>query len=262
MRTVPLTMDRCTAVATHWPAERATLLGRLQWHVRTPYAHALLVLHGDEPLAVGCCLAHPTSGRITLLLTVEGPLAENAHTTLAHALLQHLEAQGCASVAVVAPTAHVPRWTALGFAEVGPLLRYADGRFVEASRDEVVPLEPHHRLGMLHLDRQASGEDRSTLLMEHHYLGTVYLEGSRVRGFALPLLGEGLIVADAPAVGLELQRWLFPLQDHVLLPTGNHAHTHLVKQGYGIAEVGVRLVRGAALDERPGMYYATCWRVL
>ena len=41
--------------------------------------------------------------------------------------------------------------------------------------------------------------------------------------FTLALLGEGLTVADDPAVGLELLRWHFPVQEHVLLFEGNAA---------------------------------------
>lgn len=76
-----------------------------------------------------------------------------------------------------------------------------------------------------------------------------------MREFSLPLLGEGLIIADAPDVGLELQRWLFPTQEHILLPAGNAAHEHLVKQGYSATPVGVRMVRGTPLAVRTAMCF-------
>jgi len=55
-------------------------------------------------------------------------------------------------------------------------------------------------------------------------------DGTRIRGFSLLLLGEGLIIADALDVGLELQRWHFPVQEHLLMFDGNLAHEHLTKQ--------------------------------
>ena len=95
--------------------------------------------------------------------------------------------------------------------------------------------------------------------MEHIYLCVVYIEGTLVRGYSLSLLGEGLIIADAPDVGLELQRWHFPIQEHVLLPAGNEAHEHLTKQEYTSTVEGVRMVRGVAPECRMEMCFAWEW---
>ena len=120
----------------------------------------------------------------------------------------------------------------------------------------MVPAGPEHWLAICHLDRRATGEDRSTWLREHDYLSRVWLEQGRVRGFLLPLAGEGLIIADHPAIGLELQRWLLPLKDHITLPTCQpEVQEHLVKQGYSPAPVVVRMVRGATLVWRPEMVF-------
>ena len=80
----------------------------------------------------------------------------------------------------------------------GELVRYTGGRHQQAHRAEVVPAGPEHWLAICHLDRRATGEDRSTWLREHDYLSRVWLEQGRVRGFLLPLAGEGLIIADHP----------------------------------------------------------------
>ena len=93
--------------------------------------------------------------------------------------------------------------------------------------------------------------------MEHSYLGRVYLDGNRVRGFAWALLGHALIVADAPNVGLELQRWIFPTQESILVPEGNAAaHAHLQERGYSAEVVGVRMVRGEARVQRTANIFA------
>jgi len=267
MEIIPLTADRCIDACVPWSDEFDALLGRLQWHVHTPYAHALVAHEWDDVIAVACAINHGSSGRITLMRTPasatfasrtkEDPDA--LHTTLANMLLAQLEAEGCESVSLVSAPADVERWSALGFVAHEQIMRYSGGRFLQATRDEVINFEPFHRMGLLHLDRQASGEDRSTLLMEHSYLGSVYMEGNRMRGFSLPLLGEGLIIADAPDVGLELQRWLFPIQQHILLPAGNLAHEHLTKQDYTATPVGVRMVRGTPLAVRTGMSFGEVW---
>ena len=95
------------------------------------------------------------------------------------------------------------------------------------------------------------------LLREHAYLGSVHVDGTRVRGYSLPLLGHGLIVADAPEVGLELQRWLLPIQPYLLLPVGHlAAHAHMIARKYTASAAGIRMVRGTRPLYRPEMIYA------
>jgi hypothetical protein len=97
---------------------------------------------------------------------------------------------------------------------------------------------------MLHMDRRASGEDRRLFLLEHPYLGQAYEENGTLRGFALPMAGNGPVVAEHATAGLELQRWLLPVQNWLLVPSGaNEAFTHLIRQGYRDAGMYTHMVR-------------------
>ena len=229
--------------------------GRLLWHLHTPYAQALKAEQGAQLLGHACGLVHGSSGWVRHLHTA-------AHTTevapaLLAAVVDWMEAHGAHSQVAIAPPGAEAPYTACGFEETGSLLHYTHGHFLEATRAEVVDLAPEHGLAVLRLDQQATGEDRSTLLREHLYLGSVYAEGTQVRGFLLPLLGHGLIVADSPAVGLELQRWLLPLQPYLHLPVGHlPAHAHLIGRRYRPSIVGTRMVRGTPLAYRPHLIYA------
>lgn len=148
----------------------------------------------------------------------------------------------------------------MGFRANGDLLRYADGLFLEAQRDEVLLLEPTHTLALLYLDQRATGEDRAPLLLEHHYAAQGYVEQGRLRGGLLPLLGHGLVLADAPAVGLELQRWLLPVQEHIVVPAANEAAcAHLQERGYRVQQTMVRMVLGVPPPFRPELVFAWPW---
>jgi hypothetical protein len=228
------------------------LLARVRWHLHTPYTTVLGAWHGDRlaGLATGWRLNEAAS--ITTLHV--RPDAPDAYTALAEALLAALLPDHAPCMVYAAP-AHVARWTALGFAPRHELVRVTQVRFTAAQRPAVVALEPHHWLAVFRLDRTATGLDRRPLLLEHDYLGQVYAEAGRVRGFYLPLLGHGLIVADAPHVGLELQRWLFPVQPQVLLPATSAALATLAEQGADVRTAAVCLVRGT-LSQQPELLYA------
>ncbi len=258
VRIIPLTPDVIEQAAHPWPDTWEEKLGRLRWHLTTPYATALMAEIFGDVLGVACGYVQGGHGRITLLGFLDEADAE-VRNGLADALIDALTAQGCTSIEVVATPTDVAKWEGYGFVPLERILRYTGGRFLQATLDEVVHYEPEHRLGLLHLDRKACGMDRSTLVMEHSYLCVVYIDGTRIRGFSLALLGDGLIIADSSEVGLELQRWHFPVQEHILLPEGNLAHAHLTKQDYRTTLEGVRMVRGTAPAMQLEMCYGWAW---
>ncbi|MBK8614676.1 MAG: hypothetical protein IPN85_14675 [Flavobacteriales bacterium] len=68
------------------------------------------------------------------------------------------------------------------------------------------------------------------------------------------------MLADNAAVGLELQRWLLPHQQHIVVPEANAAAcAHLHERKYMPESAGVRMVRGTLLPYRPESIYAWPW---
>lgn len=232
-----------------WPGG---LLARVRWHLHTPYATVLAAWQGEQLAGLATGWRLNEAACITTLYVQ--PDAPAVYTALAEALLAALVPDAAPCVVHATP-AHVPRWTALGFTPQHELLRVGPVRFTAAQQAAVVALEPHHWLAVFRLDRTATGLDRRPLLLEHDYLAQVYEEAGRVRGFLLPLLGQGLIVADAPHVGLELQRWLLPVQPQLLLPATSPALPTLTERSGTRTTEAVCLVRGT-LPQHAAMRYA------
>lgn len=248
----PLHLYELAEAADGWPDEYELYLGRLRWHNSTPWATALGAVEHEAVRGSATGFRQGELGRITALRGRTDAISE----ALLDALLRELELQGCTGQVVHAQAGEEDFWRAQGFAESTPLLRYTGGRFIQATWDSIDHFEPRHRMAVMHLDRRASGEERSELLLEHEYLGRVEEEGGIVRGFTLALIGEGLTVANDVEVGLELLRWHFPIQEHVLLFEGNAAHAHLTERGYRAEPIGTRMVRGEVAPHRPGLIYA------
>jgi GNAT superfamily N-acetyltransferase len=255
-RITPLTSTHIDALCVHFDDE-STLRGRLLWHLHTPYAVALVAQVQEQSVGFALGIGHGQSGWWHDLAVDPLHMGEGVGSALATTLLQTLETRGCTAQLLVAQPGSEGFWKRFGFVPQVELLEYSAIRFTQATHEQVQPLEPPHGLAVLHLDRLATGEDRELLLREHFYLGQVYVDMGRVRGFLLPLLGHGLIVADAPDVGHELQRWLLPVQDHLRLPVGHlFGHAHLVRAQASIVPVGTRMVRGEAPELRIPMIYA------
>jgi hypothetical protein len=256
MRIAALTLEQLDAATAHWPLERDALMGRLRWHLCTPGAFAQMAVTPMGIAAVGAAIGHGSSGWITVLRA----LLPEAYAPLALSLATRLESEGCRSQSIITPAEYVAALVALGFTIQDEMMWCSGGTFLQATHEQVQPLEARHRLALQHLHRRATGEDRTDLLWEHQYLGRVYESGGQVHGFLLPLLGDGLIVATSTHAGLELQRWLLPVQDHVVLPGLNTAAIeHLELQGFHSTTAGVRMVRGEALLAWPQMIFAWPW---
>ncbi|MEO8066483.1 MAG: GNAT family N-acetyltransferase [Flavobacteriales bacterium] len=257
MQLAPLVPDDIGICAALHPARELEIMCRMRWLISTPYAHTVCGQNDERVFGWAGAVQFGESAWITDLYMARNQRATEVPKTLVQTLIAQLELAGCSTITVQVPEATVANWSDLGFVEAGKFLHYTGGKFYQATLDEVVHFEPQHYMTALHMDKRATGEDRSTYLLEHYYLGRTYESARRVHGFSLALSGHGIIVADDPGVGLELQRWHFPTQEHIILPEGNDAaHAHLLERKYTVEPAGVRMVRGPVPTYRPELVFA------
>ncbi len=258
----PLTTQDLPAAAQLTAGDRTALLGHLRWQLHTPYASTFIVQQGTALVGVACCIKHTSSAHIGHVFIHPAHRRKGLGSVLVQHLSAHCEGNGCTTQITQIPETDLGFWKAMTFTQQSNFVRYSGGLHIDASRDEVLLLEPQHTLALLHLDERATGEDRRALLLEHRFVAHTYVEQGLVRGGLWPLLGHGLVLADSAAVGLELQRWLLPHQQHIVVPEANAAAcAHLLERNYTPTSAGVRLVRGPLLPYRPELIYAWPWGV-
>ncbi len=247
------------AVAALHPTAAAPLLAHVRWCLHTPYATALVLVHANAILGVATVVRFGTSAQVGRFHIHPAHQRQGLGTLLWHAVVAQHTAQHMPILLHCDPRI-LAFWERQGLVEQCAFSTYANGLFQEATRDEVAIMQPHHTLALLRLDQRATGEDRSMLLMEHHYAGQAYVEGGQVRGVLLPILGNGYIVADAPEVGLELQRWLLPTQHRIAVPELNTpANEHLLDRDYDVVGTTVRIVWGTPPHFDPQLVFAWPW---
>ena len=253
----PFTLDDFIDLAELEPADWDLMMGRMRWHMSTPYAVAIKSVFGEAMMsALATAVAHNGSGWIgerLMMPRFQGPELEGE---LVDALMKELHARECTTVYALVPAGSLPVFEDRGFTQEGDYVRYAGGKSEPPTLDEVELCEPHHSMGILHLDRMASGEDRQTLMSEHFYAGRIYVERGRVRGTYLPLLGDGILQADRPDVGEELLRWHMPHVTEVWVPEANRvAKEFLEIRGYTVQGRRHRVRHGTELAWRPEFNY-------
>lgn len=239
------------------PADWEAMAARIRWHLSTPYAVALKSIFGEALVSgLGLAIAHNGTGWIGDRLMhprFRGPELEGE---LLAGLLVELESKGCATQSALVEEASVPVFNAHGFVPDGYYVTYGGGQCEVPTLDEVELFEPHHSLGVLRLDKLASGEDRRSLMSEHFYASRIFVSKGRVQGNYMVLLGEGLIVAENAFAGEELLRWHLPHVTEVTLPEANHAAIEFLQQRkYTELRRVLRMRRGPALPWRPEMHW-------
>lgn len=240
------------------PADWDFMAARIRWHLSTPWAVALKSIFGEALISgLGLGVAHAGSGWLGDVLMHPRFRGDELEARIVRAVLTELEAKGCTTVSVLAAPEREAFYAGLGFTTQGAYVRYGGGQCEAPTLDEVELCEPHHAMGILRLDKLASGEDRRPLISEHFYASRIFVNKGKVQGNYMVLLGEGLVVAENPFAGLELLRWHLPHTDHVWLPEANTEAVEFLEQRKYKAEGRLlRMYRGAPLPWRPEMEYA------
>ena len=250
------------------PADWDAMAARLRWHLSTPYAVALKSVFGEALVSgLGLAIAHTGSGWIGDRLMHPRFRGAELEGELVSALVKELEAQGATTQSVLAEEASIPVLEAQGFVPEGHYVTYGGGQCEVPTLDEVELCEPHHSLGILRLDKLASGEDRRTLISEHFYASRIFVKkapsfgggpasAGKVQGNYMVLLGEGLIVAENTFTGEELLRWHLPHVQEITLPEANTAAIEFLQdRKYTEQRKVLRMVRGPKLNWRPEMLW-------
>ncbi|MEO7081625.1 MAG: hypothetical protein ABIY71_08860 [Flavobacteriales bacterium] len=253
----PFTLEDLEELAELEPADWDAMMARLRWHLSTPYAVTIKSIWGEALLSgLAMAVAHNGSGWIgdrLIMPRFQGPEVEGE---LLDALMQELHARECASVMALVTAESLPVFESRGFVRDGDYVCYAGGKSEPPTLDEVELFEPHLSMGVLHLDRSATGEDRRTLMSEHFYAGRIYVEKGRVRGTYLPLLGAGILQADRADVGEELLRWHLPYVQEHWVPEANTVATEFMElRGYTQQGRLHRVRHGAEVAWRPELNF-------
>jgi GNAT superfamily N-acetyltransferase len=258
MHTAPLLPEDLDELLELEPPNWERLLAHMRFNLATPYCFPLKAVFGEAlVVGVGHALMHNGTGWVGPRFVHPRFRDNGVDTLLLKALVDVLAAHGCRSVSALVHAAERPLLEAMDFRVDGELVQFTGGSCETPTEDNVELLEPQHTLGVVHLDRRASGEDRRTWIGEHLYAGRVYVRQGRVQGIYLPLLGEGLVLADNAHAGEELLRWHLPYVTSVVIPEANTAAVeflHLRK--YTEHAHLVRMVRGEAVPWKPEMVFA------
>jgi len=218
----------------------------LRFYVNDQNCRAYKIEDEHRIVAIGAFILHAQTAWLAHIIVAPEVRRKGLGVLMTRHLIESAESHGRATQLLIATKMGQPLYGQLGFHRSCDYLFYDLPTGIEDTyRDGVQRMEPADIPEILDLDREASGEDRQSLLSSSFKNALVHRGGGSVRGYYLPNLGEGLVVArDAEAGQALMHSRMADTDTAPVLPDGNHAaHQWLKDTGLAVKSTAARMVR-------------------
>jgi hypothetical protein len=231
-----------------------------EFYVKSDFCIPIKATFDNQIVGVGVSILYHRTCWLAHIIVDENHRNRGIGSQITHALLNH---PGCKSVdtfLLFATEMGFPIYRRAGFRSVDEytfLERDKPWRDVQIS-PAIVPYDHDFYSGIMMLDHEITGEERSNLLSGFLQNTVVYINKSAVEGFFMPELREGLIIAGTAGAGLELMKVKYSRSDKAVIPEENKTGIDfLLKNGFIVTSKKVtRMVKGNDIPWMPQNIYS------
>lgn len=259
MQIVRLAPHHIPHIAALQPPDWNDIVPAFEFYLASPICAPIGVQIADRLVGVGCAIRFPRSAWIGHIIVDPAHRRRGIATAIVRALLDHVQDDQLVSVSLVATASGYPVYRRFGFVDAGSYSFYEiDGVFAGA-RPTLATVAPdtgdYARLSAF--DAAVVGEDRSHLLQPHLSGARVVKTDGAIVGVWYPHLGEGLVEAIDPAVGVALLALRLRGASRCVVPSSNQAAgAYLTRNGFRKVRDGFRMTLGALPAWRPELVYS------
>jgi N-acetylglutamate synthase-like GNAT family acetyltransferase len=175
---------------------------------------------------------------------------------ITEALLDECKKHHCRQVHLVATAMGEPVYRKLGFKPVCQYLFLKAESFIYKESETLQAINQDDEAAILALDHEVTGEDRAYLFKEK-MRGFAVKTNNKIRGFYLPEIWDGPVIARDPEAGISLLALHLKEKKFVVLPEKNEAAIKFLYDN-GAKEFhtpGMRMVFGNELSWKPENIY-------
>lgn len=205
-------------------------------HFNQPYFHAFTYKEENEIIGVGEAIILKDTAWIGNIIVHEAHRFKGIGKKITQFLLDGLQKRALKSIFLLATEMGKPLYEKLDFELIDnyQFLQTPKNLIAKPISDNIRQATPVDYETILQLDFVVMGEDRSSVLKNHLNEAFVFTKNSEIKGFHMPTLGNGLIIANSYNAGLEL----FNLRsksgiNFTCIPSANSKFlNHLLKEDY------------------------------
>ena len=239
------------AVALLQPEGWPDILPSVQYYCASDFCFPLKATLDGIIVGIGTAIIHGSTAWLAHIIVHKDYRNEGLGTTITKALIDVIHKTPCRTILLIATALGEPVYKKVGF-EVQTQYIFFDQGLLPLPSDsvkEIVTFHKRYEKALLNLDRLVSGEDRSKLLNDYVASSTLFIENNDIKGFYIPTLGEGLIVAETREAGLELMKIKSSTHTNFCLPCDNEDGIEfLTNSGYKENRKASRMILGDKLS--------------
>jgi GNAT superfamily N-acetyltransferase len=220
-----------------------------KFYYAAPFCFPQVAIDKNQIIAIGSAIVFKGSGWLAHIIVAPEHRCQGLGQRMTETLINILHNNNCVTKSLVATDQGEPVYTALGF-RISCQYHFFKGPQLYERPDDasLVIMVPADLPDVFALDRKLTGEARKPLLNWFIRGGWVYrdIQTNDLRGYYIPDLGEGTILAKDPDAGLTL----LSLKHHLTketsaVPESNHiAKMFLLSHGFSEVKVAPRMVLG------------------
>ena len=253
-----LTSKDLDAMVSLQPEGWPEILPSIRYYCSSDFCFPLKATADGTIVGTGTAIIYGDSAWLAHIIVHKNYRNTGIGTTITQALIDLISKTPCKTILLIATSLGEPVYKKLGF-EVQTQYAFLNGGTLPSldEHNEIIAFQKPYEHPLTDLDYSVSGEDRKILLREHINDAILYVKQNTLRGFYLPTLGEGVIIADAPEAGIALMKKKFVTHKNFCIPTDNEEGINfLTRHGYQEFRRASRMILGQKLPWNGSRIYS------
>ena len=232
----PFTSRDLNAVAELQPDGWPDIFPSIQYYCKSDFCFPLKATLAGKVVGIGTVIIHGYTAWLAHIIVSPNHRNAGIGSAITKALIDFSQRNSCRSLLLIATALGEPVYKKFGFEVETKYLFFDNGMSLSPQvSPEISVFQKIHEEPLFELDRMVSGEDRKKLLGEHLNNTLVFVENNLLKGFFMPTLGEGLIIADSQAAGLALMKLRTASTKKFCIPVLNEIALNFLSQ-HGFTE--------------------------
>ena len=232
----------------------------IKYYIHSSFCFPMKVCIDKKIVGIGTGILHDQTAWLAHIIVHSQFRNQGIGSKIVQELINIIRTKGYSTISLIATESGFPVYKKAGFREITRyqfLVRDQQRRKTYSKSNHIVAYQEKYKSDLLSLDATITGEERSNLLVSCLSDCCVYLKDSRVTGFYMPNLGEGMIVADDAEAGIELMKIKYSTCDKAVLPIENRIGIEFLKEnGFSETIQARKMILGEEILWEPSKIYS------
>ncbi|MEO6719914.1 MAG: GNAT family N-acetyltransferase [Ferruginibacter sp.] len=227
-------------------------------YLRSQFCSPIKVTINDRIAGIGTAIRHLDTVWLAHIIVHPDFRSKGIGKTITQTLVDSIDRRQFKTIYLIATDLGFPVYQKVGFKEEADYahLTRKNGTFPVPVLPSIVTYKKKYQKEIIELDKRISGEDRRERLRDQLETSMLYISGNKVEGAYFPQLGNGLIIAENPAAGIELMKLRIEERDFAILPAENKPGINfLLENNFNQVRISKRMFLGKRRKWHPAFIY-------